>query len=127
MPAVGRSRGEWGQLGESLAAQMLEARGYVIVERNWRCPVGEADLIAQDGEVWVFVEVKLRRSLLYGTPEDAITPSKRRRLLGVGLAYMDAHELLDAPWRIDVVAITLSPGGKVERLALYQDAIRANE
>jgi putative endonuclease len=106
---------------------MLAAHGCVIIERNWRCAAGELDLVARDGEVWVFVEVKLRRGVSYGTPEEAVTLSKQRRLLQLGLAYIDAHNLDDAHWRVDVVGVYLNSAGKVERLTWHQEAVRADE
>jgi putative endonuclease len=116
-------RGSW---GENLAICALEAHHYVVVERNWRCHAGEIDIVARDGETWVFVEVKLRQGESHGLPEEAVTPSKRSRLLQAVGMYLDAHGLQDAPSRIDVVAISLGPSGKVHRLAIYQDAIRAD-
>jgi putative endonuclease len=116
-------RGHW---GEEIAVHALEARQYVIVERNWRCRAGEIDIVARDGETWVFIEVKLRQGEAHGLPEEAVTPSKQSRLLQAAEMYLDAHDLHDVPSRIDVVAISLGPSGKVHRLALYQDAVRAD-
>lgn len=102
-----------GRSGERLAATWLEARDYRIVARNWRCQYGELDLIAQQhGEV-VFVEVKTRRGERMGAPEEAITPMKRRRLIASALTYLAEHGLDDAPYRIDVIAVDLAPGGKL--------------
>jgi len=117
---------EAGTRGETLAAQALERRGYEIVERNWRCQGGEIDLVARDGDVWVFVEVKLRGAGAFGTPEEAIDARKQARLLHAVQMYLAEHELDDAAVRIDVVAIELAPSGKVRRMALYQDAVWAD-
>lgn len=114
---------ERGQHGEDFAAQALERRGYQLVERNWRCPGGEIDLIMREGEVWVFVEVKLRSRADYGTPEEAVDERKRARLLQAALLYLDEHGLPDAEWRIDVVAIETAPSGRVERLSQYKNAV----
>lgn len=114
---------ERGQWGEDLAAQALERRGYLIVERNWRCPGGEIDLIMRDGEAWAFVEVKLRSRADYGTPEEAVDERKQARLLQAALLYLDEHGIIDAEWRIDVVAIELAPSGRVDRIALYRNAV----
>lgn len=117
---------EIGQRGEALAAQALERRGYEIVDHNWHCRGGELDLVAHDGDVWVFVEVKLRGADAFGTPEEAVTERKQARLLHAAQMYVAEHELEDVAWRIDVVAIELAPGGKVQRMALYQDAVWAD-
>ncbi len=71
-PSAPRQRlGRW---GEGVAATHLEAHGYTILARNWRCAAGEIDLVARDGETLVFVEVKTRRGRAYGAPEEALTP-----------------------------------------------------
>jgi putative endonuclease len=103
-----------GQFGEALAQQALSAHQYQIIECNHRSPAGEIDIIARDGECWVFVEVKLRRGDAYGSPEDAVNPAKQKRLLNAGALYMQNLDLADAEWRIDVVAIDLTHSGKVK-------------
>jgi putative endonuclease len=117
---------EIGRQGEEIAAQALEAHGYALVERNWRCPAGEVDIVARDGETWVFVEVKLRQGEDFGSPEEAVTGAKQERLLQAALVYLAEHDLRDVAWRVDVVAISLASDGKVRRLALYKDAVRAD-
>lgn len=107
-----RKLGAW---GEEQAAKHLQAQGYEILERNWRCRRGEIDLIAQAGEVLVFVEVKTRRGRDFGTPEEAITPSKSKRLLELGQRYLLQHDLEEQEWRIDLVAVELSPDGTLLR------------
>ena len=114
-------RGLW---GETLAMQALETHGYEIIQRNWRVATGEIDIIAREAEMWVFVEVKTRSDTGFGTPEEALTDAKERRLYELGLLYLAEQELGDVAWRIDVVAITLGERGKVRRLAIYKDAIR---
>ncbi|HOU41061.1 MAG TPA: YraN family protein, partial [Promineifilum sp.] len=85
-PVAPRRRlGNW---GEGVAAVQLEAKGYAIVARNWRCAVGEIDLVARDGETLVFVEVKTRRGRAYGAPEEALTPRKAQKLLQLGAQYV---------------------------------------
>lgn len=116
-----------GRFGEEVASQALSASGYQIVERNWRCPVGELDLVARDGDTWVFVEVRLRTGDSHGTPEESITHSKQTRLLNAAQVYLSEHALTDVAWRIDMVAITLAPSGKVHRLSLYRNAVRADD
>jgi len=111
-------RGRW---GEDLAAQALTAHGCEIVERNWHCPAGEIDLVARDAEVWVFVEVKLRQGDAFG-----VNSTKQARLLACAQHYLAEHDLVDVAWRVDVVAIELVASGKVQRLDIYRDAVRAD-
>lgn len=115
-----------GQRGEALAALALERRGMLVVARNWRCAGGEIDIVARDQETWVFVEVKLRGANAYGTPEEAVTARKSERLLRSAEAYLIEQGLDDAAWRVDVVAIELAPSGRVQRLSIYEDAVRAD-
>jgi putative endonuclease len=117
---------EIGDVGERIAVQALQTYGYRIVERNWHWSGGEADVIAQHGDFYVLVEVKLRRSGGEHAAEEAITPAKKAKLLNTVQVYMTDHNLTDFPWRIDVVAIDMTFAGKVKRLALYQDAVRAD-
>jgi putative endonuclease len=114
---------EDGQYGEALASQALEAYGYTVVERNWRCTSGEVDIIARDGDTWVFVEVKLRRGREAGSPEEAVSEGKQQRLLQVALAYLSGLELEDVQWRIDVIAVELAGDDSVWRLDHYRDAV----
>lgn len=116
-----------GKHGEDLAAAALSVHSYRVVERNWRCQGGEIDLVAQEEETCVFVEVKLRQGQAFGTPEEAVTPAKQDRLLRAAEAYLAEHDLTDVGWRIDVVAIELASSGRVERLALHRDAVRADD
>ncbi len=119
-----RTPAEQGRYGENLAVQALIAHGYIIVEQNWRCSGGEIDIVAQDDKTWVFVEVKTRQGCTFGAPEEAVTASKRTHLAQSVLMYLADHDLSDVPWRIDVVAIDLAPSGRVQRMAIYRDAIR---
>ncbi len=103
-----------GRWGESLAAIHLEAKGYQIVTRNWRCQYGEVDLVAKTGAEWVFVEVKTRRGQTMGAPEEALTAVKQRKMVAVAEEYLLAHDL-DADWRVDLVAVELDSSGKLLR------------
>lgn len=104
-----------GNWGESVAAHHLEAKGYVIVARNWRCRYGEIDLVARAGEEWVFVEVKTRRGQGFGSPEEGVTAHKLRKLFELGQHYLVAHDLDDVAWRVDLVAVELDSRGKLLR------------
>ena len=110
------------KIGESLAAKHLKARGCEILARNYRALRGEIDLIVQDGEFTVFVEVKTRRSLKFGVPQAAVTWQKQRQISKVALAYLQSHNLLDAPCRFDVIAIHLSPQLKLLNLEQIESA-----
>ncbi|MDD5557408.1 MAG: YraN family protein [bacterium] len=119
----GRSLGE---RGEEIAGELLRRRGYRILARNYRCPRGEIDLIARDRDVIVFVEVKGRGSGRFGSPLEAVTPRKRRRLAAAALHYLASCGLLRARTRFDVVGIRWGPGGAPE-IALARDAFRLEE
>ena len=112
-----------GQTGERLAAEELVRRGYHILERNFRCSYGEIDLIAEDEQDLIFVEVKTRRGNVYGLPEEAVTYRKRQKIVQVASYYLDIHACSERSWRIDVVAVQLSKGGRPEELRVYQYAV----
>ena len=99
---------ELGAEGERRAQRYLVGRGYEILERNWTCPYGEADLIASDGPEYVFVEVKtrlMREGGLRPLPEFAVDIAKRRRYRGIAQCYLS--EVGDHAIRFDVVAVTV--------------------
>jgi putative endonuclease len=98
-----------GQGGERWARKYLEGAGLTILDANWRSPEGEIDIVALDGDIVVFIEVKTRRSTRFGTPEESVTRQKRTRLQRTALAYLQAHQRLDSPWRIDVIAVRGDP------------------
>ena len=103
-----RARGQW---GENLAARHYERLGCPVIDRNWRSPTGELDLIVLDGDVHVFCEVKTRASDLYGPPAAAVTVAKQRRSRQLGVEWLRAHDLGYKPVRFDVAAVT---GNQVE-------------
>jgi putative endonuclease len=102
-----------GRFGEQLAAEVLAADGLVVLERNWRCPDGELDIIATEGDVLVFVEVKTRSTVAYGDPAEAISSAKAARLRRLAVRWLAAHPERHWPeLRFDVVAIVRrAPGG----------------
>ena len=116
-------RRDTGILGEKLARDFLRKRGYRIREANYRCPEGEIDLIAQHKDYLVFIEVRTKRSLEFGSPEESITPAKRERLRTVASRYQQTHSNLPQLWRIDVVAIELDQKGKPSRIELIENAV----
>jgi len=117
---VSTYRAALGARGEDIAARLLETAGYTVMARNYHCRYGELDLICQHGAAIVFCEVKLRRSSLYGSPEEALTPRKLARLTLAAQTYLAAHNLEQADWRLDLVAVELDRRGAVTRTALYQ-------
>jgi putative endonuclease len=114
---------EVGILGEKIARDFLLHNGYRIVETNYRCPEGEMDIIAQQADTLVFVEVRTRKSRRYGSPEESITPLKKRRLSAVAARYGVEHQGLPDQWRIDVLAIEMESDGRVSRLELIENAV----
>ncbi len=103
-------RRDTGQSGESLAVKALRQNGYRIVQENYRSKLGEIDVIAQDGGVLAFVEVKARRTDHYGSPKEAVTPRKQRKISMVALNYLKETGQSGKKARFDVVAIRLLPG-----------------
>lgn len=105
------SNSELGARGEALAALQLVEGGMELIERNWRCKYGELDIVARDGDVLVFVEVKTRSGTGYGTPAESVTYEKQKRIRRLALAWLDQR---GSPWvrlRFDVVAILMTREG----------------
>lgn len=121
----GDGRKRLGNAGERLAAEHLRRAGYVVRALNYRCRVGEIDIIAEEGGDMVFVEVKTRRGVAYGLPEEAITSAKQRKLIAAAQTYLDAAGCSDASWRVDVVAVALTAAGKLQEVRVYRHAISA--
>jgi putative endonuclease len=103
-----------GRSGETRACQYLAARGFTIVERNFRCRSGEIDVVAREGATTVFVEVKQRSSDRHGMGHEAVTFGKRRRIVRAARLYAAAHGLAESPLRFDVVSILDGPAGESE-------------
>lgn len=101
----GEENVELGRRGEDAAARFLYRRGYDIVERNWKCAAGEADIIARDGDVVVFVEVKTRTSIEKGLPSDAVDKRKREKYEKIAALFLMDYDAVDVPVRFDVVSL----------------------
>jgi len=97
-----------GDRGENLAATYLRKQGMKILERNFRCSVGEVDIVAREGQTLVFVEVK-SRAYDDPAPEDQITPDKQHRLTKAGKVYLGRFGV-EPPARFDVVAVIFPTG-----------------
>ncbi|MBW1645667.1 MAG: YraN family protein [Deltaproteobacteria bacterium] len=111
--AVDRRRQVLGRWGEEQAAAYLEARGLRLLRRNYRCPRGEIDLVAVDGKVLVFCEVKTRRSAAYGLPQEAVGRAKQQQIIRVASWYLQEHGW-QGEVRFDVVAVTGTGRGQAE-------------
>ena len=98
-------RNELGRRGEEAAATYLERVGFTVLDTNWRTKAGEVDIVARDGNALVLVEVKTRRTLTKGTPEDAVSVTKQRRLGRLAAAYLQRMEHEPDEVRFDVVTI----------------------
>ena len=120
---MSRERKDKGDRGEDRAAAFLRKEGYRILERNYRCPLGEMDIIAREGKTIVFVEVKTRSSDRFGSPQAAIGPQKQRRMTVVALCYLNGQGWLGEPARFDVAAVNLHEGR--ETVTLYKNAFDA--
>ena len=104
-----------GRFGEQVAADHLAAAGLTILARNWRCRDGELDIIARDGRELVFVEVKTRSSVSFGSPAEAVDRVKIARIRQLALRWMDAHRDTKTFWasvRFDVIAVVRQPSGR---------------
>ena len=106
-----------GRWGEDVAVRHLETSGYEVVDRNWRCPQGELDVVAVgDGRV-VFVEVKTRTSTAFGEPAEAVTPKKARRIHGLAFAWLREHRPPgELGLRFDVISVIRLPELQVVHL-----------
>lgn len=105
MTTTAQSRRALGAYGEDVALRHLTQQGLVLVERNWRCPEGEVDLLMRDGGVLVVCEVKTRSGEGFGSPQEAVTPAKLDRLKRLGERWAHEHGVDPEGIRIDVVAV----------------------
>jgi len=114
-----------GDLGEEIAARHLKALGYRIVERNYRCRLGEIDCVAVKGNTLVFLEVKSRQSARYGGPVEAVDRRKRRKMTRLARYYALQKAVHDVPQRFDVVAVWFVDGEP--RIEVYENAFEAED
>ena len=99
------NRRSLGDRGEDMAAAHLKKQGYKILERNYRTPIGEIDLVARHQGALVFIEVKTRRSRRFGSPQEAVHPAKQERLRNLAEYYLQQQGLGEVTVRFDVVGI----------------------
>ncbi len=102
------SRQLLGKSGEETVAKYLRKNGYKILIKNYRCKLGEIDIIAQDGSDLVFIEVKTRSGLHYGSPAAAVNLRKQRQISRAAQCYLAEQRLFDTPARFDVISLLYS-------------------
>ncbi len=118
-----REKQNKGARGEQCAVEYLREHGYRILERNYRCPLGEMDIIAREGKTVVFIEVKTRSSERFGAPQEAVGSQKQHRMTAIALYYLKAQGHLGGPARFDVVAVSLGEGE--QKVTLFKNAFDA--
>ena len=120
-----------GAYGERVARQHMEGLGYAILQTNYRCRWGEVDIVAQQDGTLVFVEVRTKQNLTYGTPQESISQRKMDRVVATAQTYLQQHvpesghdtQLAPPHWRIDVIAVLLAPNGAVAEVQHIPNAI----
>ena len=111
-----------GAIGENLAAEYLRGKGYRILEKNFSCRYGEADLIAQDADCLVFAEVKMRKNASFAEAREFVDRRKQARIISTAKYYLLKHDC-DLPVRFDVIEVYSSPGdGKNPRIEHIENA-----
>jgi putative endonuclease len=120
-----KTRQELARTGEDHAARYLRSKGYRVRERNFRTRTGEVDIIADHGEVLVFVEVKSRTSAEFGEPRESVTPRKQQRILRAARGYLASREPRERMTRFDVVEVFITAQGRVEKVELIEGAFGA--
>ncbi len=116
------TRGEIGRLGEALAKEYLEKKGYEILEQNYKTKYTEIDIVAKKGGQLVFIEVRTKSNARFGIPEETINYKKQRKLLWNAKAYV-AHQKYKGAYRIDAICIVLGEDHKPEAFEHYENII----
>lgn len=109
-----------GKRGENIAAEYLVRQGYILLERNYRRQGCEVDIIAMDGPVTVFVEVKARSWRSVGLGREAVTRTKQRNIIKAASCYLSEHDIWDSPARFDVAEVDLTE----ERVIYIENAFQ---
>lgn len=117
------NRKQTGNLGEDLAAWFLISKGYDIIGGNYHSRYGEIDLIAEKDQKIVFVEVKTRKNLSFGVPEESFTSKKVQSLVKCAEQYAEENGLVLDDWQIDLVAIELNKNNSLKRIEHFADAL----
>ena len=116
-------RRETGILGEKIAINFLRKRGYRILETNYRCHYGEIDIVARQKDCLAFIEVRTKKSLVFDSPEESITRTKKEHMRATANHYLQTHGNVSPSWRIDMVAIELNQADKPLRVELIEYAV----
>lgn len=116
---------ETGSRGEEIATDFLKQKGYRIIKLNFRNKLGQIDVIAKDKNTLCFIEVKTRKSLRFGSPLEAVSKAKQKRITKPALVYLKDNRLMDKPVRFDVVSVLLSK--QYPQINLIKDAFNLEE
>ncbi len=120
------NRKELGIIGEKLAKDFLKKRGYRIHKTNFSCRVGEIDIIARKNDCLVFVEVRTKASIDFGSPEESMTLAKREKIVAVALSYLNKYQNQSSKkWRIDFIGLELDHNGKATRIEHIENAVES--
>lgn len=114
MTTTAQHRSTLGAYGEAFAARHLVSQGMVLLDRNWRCELGEIDLVLREGRVLVICEVKTRSSLAFGSPLEGVTEQKAARLRRLAARWLADHSIRPEEVRIDLVGLLVPRGGVTE-------------
>jgi len=111
-----------GKFGEDIAARFLKRNGYKILHRNWRCAIGEIDIVAQEKEFLAFVEIKTRCSIDFGPGYLSVNSAKQLKLIKLAHVYLKRYGLTDKPCRVDIISIDMAQNDKAFNIELIKDA-----
>lgn len=118
----GDARARRGERAEHFVAELVQQRGWTIIDRNYRIRAGEIDIVALDDGVLVFVEVRARTGSAYGLADETVDARKLTRIMRAALSYIEGHpELADLYWRVDLFALTLDRAGNVVACRQYEN------
>lgn len=111
-----------GGMGEAAAAEYLESQGYIVIARNYRCRMGEIDIIAADNDIIAFIEVKTRSSKIYGQPGEAVNYYKQKKIVQTALTFIKQRKLFDLMSRFDVVEVITDDCNNITSINLIKNA-----
>lgn len=111
-----------GKKGEDEAVKELIKRGYQILIRNYRCRIGEIDIIAQHGDKLVFIEVRSKTSFAYGSPQESVNLKKQQKIIKVAQMFLAEKKKFNSAIRFDVVAVLMDKDGNVRKLEILDNA-----
>lgn len=123
---MGRERRRVGIAGERHALLYLKKKGYRLLEKNFRTPFGEIDIITRYKDVFVFVEVKARTTSSLGPPYLSVTKSKERHIIKNALYYLKIKGALGANWRIDIASVKLNYDNSFNNIEIIENAVEDN-